>query len=319
MLEDFISRSTALLKKDGKVFLVAVNTLADFFRSGITAAGAALLTEKTGKEHTVFVYSAGFLASHKTTHGQDEPVVLDENFPNSYPFYIRNRGGYKMEGVSYHLDTIHGAPDFDSPGGAVQAAAKLAVKINLIFNLTEELTAGVKKSDVLIHGEGQGHFALWLFAALDALMREAHLTLSGRNILALATARAALVSARSNLATAQAAMSAAQHKPAVSNPGLSPSIVPAADMFLDRERLAASLAGAGGFSLIAFFPETIPETDRREADWEALSLLAAADGIVIAGMTSAEAERFDKKKPKAFIRLGDIKRNGFRALAYQKR
>jgi hypothetical protein len=38
--------------------------------------------------------------------------------------------------------------------------------------------------------------------------------------------------------------------------------------------------------------------------------------LVIA-FPSVEAERFDRKKPKDFTRLLDIKRKGFRALAYQ--
>ena len=111
--------------------------------------------------------------------------------------------------------------------------------------------------------------------------------LSGRNVLALAAARAALAAVQ---------------------PGAAPPIIPIADIFLDRERLAT----AGGFALTAFFPEKVTVTA-----WEGLAHLTAPGGIVIAGMSSAEAERFDRKKPPAWHRIGDIKRKGFRAIAYQ--
>jgi hypothetical protein len=92
------------------------------------------------------------------------------------------------------------------------------------------------------------------------------------------------------------------------------SIIPVADIYSGLERFKA--AGLpGGFALIAFFPATAPET---KTTWEGLASLAAPGGIVIIGMASAEAERFDRKKHKAFTRLGDVKRKGFRAMAYVK-
>ena len=318
VLEDFVRRSTGLLKADGKVFLVAVNTLAGFFRSRI-AALASPIKEKAGNEHTVFVYGkadgpADGKADSKSDGKADStgpalPLLFDESFPQSYPFYIRHRNEYEMEKIPYRLDTVHGAADFDSPGGAVQAAAKLAVKIGLAEKL-----ALSSPGNVLIHDDaGQGHFALWLAHYLEEKenRREIRWLFSGRNVLALAAAKAALASAR-------AAM-----------PSL---IIPSADIFLDREALASASTQAGGhsgkgFALIAFFPEAVPETDRHQAAWDGLSYLAAGNedagderpgGIVIAAMSSTEAERFDRKKPAAFARLGEVKRRGFRALAYRR-
>jgi len=193
-----------------------------------------------------------------------------------------------MADISYHLDTIHGAPAFDNPGGAVQAAAKLAVKAELAAKL-----AAVDKSNgigLLIHDTGQGHFALWLARYLKAAGSEKYRwILTDRNILALGTARAAL-----------------------GGSGISSSIIPAADIFLDRKRLAD--AGGDGFNFITYLPETVPDS---KAAWEGMSCLAVPGCIVIAGMTSAEAERFDRKKPSAWRRMGDVKRNGFRAMMYQ--
>jgi len=277
VLEDFVRRSAGILKKDGRVFLVAVNTLADFFRSRIVAAGAHLLAEESGKEHTVFVYGPNEAAAAAN------PLVFDENFPRAYPFYIRNQSAYEMEGISYGLDTIYGAPDFDNPGGAVQAAAKLAVKIDLASKLRG------KEASLLINDSGQGHFALWLARYLNGSFRW---VLSGRNALALAAAKSALSAALPPEATASSTLFPA---------------IPVADISLERRCLEA----AEPFALAAFFPEggnfSFPET------------VIDTGGIAIVGMASAEAERFDRKKPAGLHRLGDIKRKGFRAMAYQAR
>jgi cyclopropane fatty-acyl-phospholipid synthase-like methyltransferase len=55
VLEDFIRRSASMLNPGGRVIMVAVNTLADFFREQI-AAVAEFEREEKGTGHTVFVY-----------------------------------------------------------------------------------------------------------------------------------------------------------------------------------------------------------------------------------------------------------------------
>jgi len=306
VLEDFIHRSAGILSKNGLVFLVAVNTLAEFFRSGITAAGATLIAEETGKEHTVFIYGPGENPNNSPGSGENtrNPLIFDEKFPQSCPFYIRNREKYEIEDISYHLDTVHGAPGFDSPGGAVTAAAKLALKIDLKTKLAkaeiQAKTPNNAKNSLLIHDAGQGHIALWLVHYLEAA-EEYNWILSGRNIVALATARAALATARAALTP------------------IAPTIIPSADIYLDREQLMGNSENGDKFNLISFFPATTTEANLTETAWQAMEVLTASGGIIITGMNSMEAERFDRKKPQGFTRLADIKRDGFRALAYQKR
>ena len=302
MLEDFVRRSAGLLKKDGKVFLVAVNTLADFFRSRIKE-DAALLSEEAGTEHTVFVYGKpANVQAEKNNEQLYIPIVINEKFPANYPFYIRNKSEYTMEDISYRLDTVHGAADYDNPSVPVQAAAHLARKINLKAKLADNLSEGA----ILIHDPGQGHFALWLANYLDGSETSAglykadqpRLVLTGRNIMALAAARSALAAAKSAIA------------PAV------PVIIPTADIYIDRERIKAA---EKDYNLIIFIPETVSETDRQEAYWQGLRELTMPGGVIIAGMSSNEAERFNRKKPSGFTCLGDIKRRGFRAMGYQAR
>ena len=313
VLEDFIRRSSCLLEKNGRVFLVAVNTLADFFRSNINAH-ASLLLEETGKEHTVFVYATGGNSAKNSCQDarsaaqrgneclENLPVIINEKFPENHPFYIRNRGAYEMERFPYRLDTVYGAPGFDSPGGAVETAAKLAVKIDLAAKLIKKELAETAHShhdepiNILVYDDtGQGHFTLWLANYLPASL-SLRWTLSGRNILALTAARHALT----GLDTETGAI----------------EIVTAAGIFHARElhKNADNVA----YDLIAYFPETVPETKREEASWEALSLLAAPGAVVLTGMNSMEADRFDKRKPKGFSRTGDIKRAGFRSMAYNR-
>jgi hypothetical protein len=199
-----------------------------------------------------------------------------------------------MEGISYRLDTVYGAPDFDSPGGAVQAAAKLAVKIDLASRLA--VRAGLRETEaaLLIHDAGQGHFALWLAHCLSGTPGF-HWVLSGRNILALGAARAALIEAMQY--TMRVHLKKNNHRETQSFT-TSHILCVLCDPFGEKDFMLANM---------------VPDT------WEGLASLCAPGGIVIAAMASAEAERFDRKKHPVFTRLGDIKRKGFRALAYQRR
>jgi hypothetical protein len=288
VLEDFIRRSAAVLNKDGMAFLVAVYTLTGFFRSEISDAGARLLAEETGNEHTVFVYTAGSEDGPGNYPG-NEALVFDENFLRSYPFYKRMQGQYKMEDLAYSLDTVHGAPDFDMPGGAIQAGAKLAMKIDLASRLNDASKS--REAAFLIHDAGQGHFALWLANCLNNEAAKFRWVLTARNVLALVAAR---------------------HGLGASLSGMNISAITVAGIYLDHERIA-SVSQEHGFALIALFPEKVTDTA-----WDGLVSLAGEDSIVLVGMTSVEADRFDRKKPQTFARLGDIKRKGFRAMAYRR-
>jgi SAM-dependent methyltransferase len=300
VLEDFVRRSAAALNPGGEVFMVAVNSLAGFFRSLIAEAASPVHEEKAS-EHTVFVYrppQTGGASGNRG--GWEKGRCLDADFPETRPFYVRNSSGYEMEDIRYRLDTVYGAPDFDTPSGAVQAAAKLAVKLDLKTKLAPDTPA------LLIYEPDQGHFAAWLACYLGApssgdagKTAACKWVLSGRNILSVGAARRTLDPENR----------------------LPVSLVPAADLSIDRERITAAACpgghgAAGVFRFIAAFPETVPGTNRRDAFWEGLAALAAPGGIVIAGFSSAEAERFDRLKPGCFTRLGDVKRKGFRALAY---
>jgi SAM-dependent methyltransferase len=290
VLEDFVSRSCSLLKPEGRVIMVVVNTLADFFREVIKAAGAIALSEEKSPGHTVFVYrsEAEFPAN---------PVIKGPGFLDRHPFYARARPVCTIEEIQIGLETIHGASGFDKPGGAVIAAAKL------LCRLGREKIPCSGDTPVLVHEPGQGFFTNWLLEFLRATNGQ-KLVLSGRNILSLEAAR---------------------HN---CQNSVNVNAISSVDLQLGKEALLE--AGGGQFAFIAAFPELLPQnsmsktakasqdTDQLTAIWNSLSPLLAAGGLFLAAFGSSDAERFDRKKPSGFTRLGSVKRNGFCAAAYQR-
>jgi hypothetical protein len=298
VLEDFISRSAGLLKKDGKVFLVAVHTLADFFRAVIKTS-ASLLHEEKGKEHTVFVYtgvqSGGAPAGGPSEAKAAAPKKKGSGFFWGNPAYLRTSAEYEMEETSYHIDAVYGASDFDNPGGETEAAAKLMAKL---------ISKETNTQAVLIHEGGPGHFPVWLISKLKNQFKGL-LVLSGRNILALEAARHNCLNALEKTNPENSKPEKAEIK-----------IIPSVDLAFDKERLQSE--AVSGYSLIAAFPELVPQTNRLDAIWEGMNYLLAPGGLAVLGFPSTEAGRFDRKKPAGFTRAGDIKRKGFRALAYKR-
>ncbi|MDR1400299.1 MAG: methyltransferase [Treponema sp.] len=226
-------------------------------------------------------------ASHTVLmYGQsaDKPLVscppCRGDFWQSHPAYRRNSSVYFMEDLSYTLDTIHGVADFDTPSEAVRVAAKLMRRLKKppLF------------SSLLIHEPHQGHFPVWLVRFEQWSTADApRITLSGRNVLALE----------------------------VSRHNLSPfavDLVPA----LDISPQIVSSDGCSGFSAIIAFPELVPRADTLAALWEGIAALLVPDGLALITLDSSGAERFDRRKPKQFRRVDDLKRKGFRTLAYQR-
>jgi hypothetical protein len=319
VLEDFVRRSASLLNPGGRVIMVAVNTLADFFREAI-AAGAKPLSEERGPGHTVFVYGG-------EAESPALPVNIDPGFLIRYPFYLRASPACAIEGIQIGLETIHGASGFDKPGGAVLAAAKLLRRLG-----REKIPCG-GDTPVLVHEPGQGFFTNWLLEflrdkAANPAQKQAFV-FSGRNILSLEAARhncqngadlkGFALRCPHSLSPACTSTVAASLRSSI-------SVVPAADFQLAREALLE--AGGGQFAFVAAFPELLPQSSMSKAAkaandtdqpiWNSLTPLLAAGGLFIAAFSSSDAERFNRKKPPGFTRLGNVKRNGFCALAYRK-
>ena len=297
VLEDFVRRSAGLLNPGGRVVMVAVRTLAGFFREQIALAGAELLSEQEGSGHVVLAYAPG------EPRRSGDPVDARPGFLARYPFYARGVAWDKIEGVPVRIEAAHGAPGFDEAGAAVAVAAKLAARLG------PEKLAPAGNAPLLVHEPGQGFFPCWLLEFLRGGCRAEipPVVLSGRNVLALEAARHNV----SRLIPQDAAPEAS-----------GATAVPAADLNLGRQALLEA-AGGTRYSCVAAFPELLPQsslpkgTDQLAALWDALSHLLAPGGVFLVALGSSDAERFDRKKPSGLARLGGIKRNGFRALAYR--
>lgn len=284
VLEYFVRRSLALLEMQGKVFVVIVESLAEVFKSWILQYGAECIEETPGPEHRVFVYrraSPGPLA---------EPGPHDEKTFSWAP-YIRHRDTYTILDIEYNLQSLHGVADFDNPHVLNQLMAALSVKLQdrllKILHNTDQRT-------VLFFECDQGHFPLWFRSFLNHTSREISIkpVIAGRNILALEAAKQNLL------------------------PGSASELVPA----IDPDLSSADLLNAGGrtFPLLFLFPEAVPKTDRWSAYWAGFEKLMAKGSMFCIGLSATEADRFDKIKQRGFQRVGDIKRQGYRVLAYQK-
>ncbi|MDR2633359.1 MAG: methyltransferase [Treponema sp.] len=286
VLADFICRSAALLNPGASVLIVVVNPLADFLRAQIARAKLPLQYDEPGREHRVFMY--GPPASPLPL----EPVQAGGHLLQDYPMYHRRRGAYVLEGLGYSLDSIQGVEDFDNPSGAVQVAAKL------IRRLHPDKLRLPPRSSILVYEPGQGHLPRWFLEYLaqekpSAASPGCRWVFFSRNILALEASRYNMYP--------QAVLAIA---------GL--------DLSINREALAAALEPEGRtYELILGFPRFVPQTDRIIPLWEGLRALLSPGAMVIMALPASEAERFDRKKPSGFNRLGDCKRKGFRALGYR--
>jgi hypothetical protein len=315
VLEDFVLRAAALLNPGGRIMLVAVQPRAGFFRRRIESLGAGPPREEAGAEYSVFVYAGPSASSGTAARGPAEALPAGgRNFPADYPFYIRKSADYEMEGIPLRLDTVYGAPGFDSPGGAARAAAKLARRLG-----TEKLNLAAARAGgpMLVHEPGQGFFPLWLLKYLEEAgageaVSAPSLVLSGRNILALEAARrnaGAAFPPRNSGAPGRADRGDA--------PASGPEILAAPDLPAVKEGAFCFIAAFPGF-VSRESPRASGEKDQYGLFWEGMARLLLPGGAALVALASAGAERLDRKKPPGFNRLGGIKREGFRAIAYNR-
>ncbi len=279
VLKDFVLRSAELLNHNGKVFVVIVNPLAELFRNWIFEQGLVLIHGEAGKDHTVFAYGRG----QDFTASEKSFDMVDDNSP-----YIRHEEMCEFEGQVFPVRTFHGSADFDNPGMLVQHTAKLITKMNLA---REVASSSIK---ILVHETGQGHLPIWLGRYFGNRV-QGKIVLSGRNIISLK----------------------ASHYNLEKN-GFQSEIFPSIDIGFNHEEMENLFGNDNTPRLIITFPESIPAIDRLSALWDGLSHLLRSGDIAITGFTSSEADRFDKVKPKGFSRMNDVKRNGFRVMAYRR-
>lgn len=267
------------------------SVLSDFFRRSCRILGAG------GRCAVVIVNT---LADDARTwlREADAPILVEEKGSEHAVFlygpapsaaygeeggdpYLRAEAEHELEQVRYHIRALHGVADFSEPSRAVALAAKLARKLGAFRR-------------VLVHEAEQGHFPAFLAAAArQADGDRPEFVLCGRNALALEAAREN-----------------------TRNAGASAETRAAADLGLCAEGLRAEF---GLFDLVASFPDIVPRTDRFADAWKGAARLLAPGGCLLIALSSSDAARFDKLKTADFSRADDLKRDGFRALAYRRK
>jgi len=310
VLKDFILRSPGLLSPCGQVAVVIVNTLAAEVQEWIAQGGAPLRGTEKGEGHTVFIFGC-------------PPGTPGTMFPASPPSavnpYFRGKARYETAGVGYELESLHGVSDFDQPGTDSVLASLLFDRLlerGILRTVAEgnqngpEPAAAQKPARILVHEGAHGHFPVRLVAASQAQTSSVgrkpptpwRFILTGRNVLALD------IQAR-NVRAAGEGDRTAEVEDRVED------CVPVADLELAAERL---LRRFGCLDAIVAFPEIVPRVEWTGGLWNAVRTLLAPGGILLVSVRSTEAERFDRCRPAGFAREGEIKRDGFRALAYRR-
>ncbi|MDR1903146.1 MAG: methyltransferase [Treponema sp.] len=344
--EDFIRRAPAMLGREGRLIVVVVNPLAGLFRKGLEES---LLAEEQGREHTVLTcgpvekaprvfadWAAVYFRNTASFIMEETPYTLETfygeaGFDNP-DFAVQNAAKLLTR---LHIDNLlREGPRW---GDTFQERTLIQRQEEKTLPLKEaSKNTGRVFLNILIHEPGQGHLPLWLISHLAALTgkdrngnvnpanAKIRMVLSGRNIIALKAAQYNIEKALRNLPLSVVFFS------------LPPILVPAIDMGAHIAELG--LSGFGGtadcsppveyeqtkqddvsfsaYDLLIAFPALVPMTDRHASCWEALTRLLNPGGIAVISMSASEAQRFDRLKIKNCSRIGDLKRNGFRALAY---
>jgi len=263
--------------------------LADFYRR------AGRLLAPGGRTATVIVEplaeaARGWIADAGTPllreeRGREHTVFVtgaaerETAAPQTEP-YLRASAEFEMEEFRYSLRALHGVADFSEPSRTVRLAAKLARRLP-------------PPERLLVHESEQGHFPLFMAAsAASAGAKIPRVLACGRNVLALQASKA-------NLADA----------------GFAADAAPAADLGL---RAAGLRSAFGAFDMVASFPDIVPRVDRFAAAWEGAAALLESGGHFLTALSSTDAARFDRLKGPQFARVDDLKRDGFRALAYRR-
>jgi len=292
VLKDFIRRSPSLLSSGGQVAVVIVNTLAADVRVWISETGSLLQGTERGEGHTVFIFGRPPMAT-KTAEGAVTPHATTGP-------YFRGKAEYETAGVRYELESLHGVSDFDQAGTDSILASLLfdrllergVLRMDADTSLNGSVSERTQKPvRILVHEGAHGHFPVRLVKASNPW----RFVLCGRNVLALDIQ--------------------ARNVRAASPGGQVEACVPVADLALAATRL---LECFGTTDAIVAFPELVPRVEWTGGLWTAGRTLLGPGGIMVVSVKSTEAERFDRCRPSGFAREGEIKRDGFRALAYRR-
>jgi 16S rRNA (guanine1207-N2)-methyltransferase len=274
-LHRYIAGAPARLSPGGMAAIVIVRTLAGLARDAVSESGHELIHEEEGPVHLALLFRAG--KSLDAADGTESP----EEDPDGLGPYDRGTHCFNLGGLEYRIGTVRGLPDFDTPGHAIEVAARVL----------ERAPEGGGRRAIVIN-PGQGHIPVFLALARGYAKQ----ALAGRDILALRASRRAL---------------RATIDPAA--PG------PEAEIFHTAllDELPARLSGESPALVIAF-PEDAPGFPWCESAAESAAAILPAGGFFLLCAPSSTLSVMDRRRPSGFRVAADKKEKGFRAILYER-
>ncbi len=283
-----LSSSRSLLSAGGRLAVVIVHTLAEAAALWIEKAGLRILETGRGSMHRVFILE-------RSSSGAEAPSMPRVESP---PFsggrgpyldlegldlsvYVRREGRFKLGLATYPARGFWGLPEFDTPSFGNVVAADLA----------ERTLADGRVREALLVNPGVGHLALWVAKRLGALA----ITGAARDLLSLGATGANLASA-----------------------GFSSD--PASGGFVYRAADSLRLDELPEDSQDALFeaPDIVPGFDWAALSWERAGCLVRAGGRYMAICPPTEIARLEKRRVSGWRLLGERRKRGFAAMAWQR-
>jgi 16S rRNA G1207 methylase RsmC len=299
VLEAFFARagapdlSRSFLAPGGRLAVVIVHTLADVAAQWIERSGLAIVDTARGSMHRVFVVeraSSGAEVEGRAT--QDAPWPLAEESGPYFDIggldlsvYVRREGRFKLGLAAYPARGFWGLPEFDTPSFGSSAAADLG----------ERALAGSLVREALFINPGVGHLALWAAKRLGARA----ITGASRDLLSLAATGA-------NLA-AGAGFS-----------GFAPGAVSDGPVYRAADSLRLEELPEASQDLILETPDIVPAFDWAAQSWARAQRLVKAGGIYMAVCPPTEIARLEKRRVSGWRLLGERRKRGSIAMAWQR-
>ncbi|MBU0928506.1 MAG: hypothetical protein KKA67_12210, partial [Spirochaetes bacterium] len=182
---------------------------------------------------------------------------------------------------SYRVKGYWGLPEFDTPSFATE----------MMIGMCENAMAGLLTRRALVVNPGVGRTAGYI----RARAKGATIDLCGRDSLALAASAA-------NLGSGPAGARA--------DGDSVPAPAVAAYAF------TAELPDAS-YDLVAEQPDITPRVDTFDSCWSEAARVLKRGGSYVSAMPSAAMDRFEKRRPKGFVRVAERKKKGFACAAWR--
>jgi SAM-dependent methyltransferase len=295
VLDRFFRELPGIVSERGLAALVVVNTIAEAARLSLASGGTEPLVAEQSKGHTVFIVRRGQRGDFREE-------------PDAFAGYARGevkieRGPGSSRRSNYRHGGYWGLPEFDTPSFATVLA----------MELVEAGASGLLARRACVMNPGSGRLPCFMRARLGATV-----DVCGRDALALKASAANLAlngQAGSPDAGAAAVAGSSAGYSAGANAAVA-SAAGAAGVAVAPAGLAAawpeSLPDAG-YDLLAEYADVTPRVDSFEASWQAARRLLKLGASYVAVMTSADFDRFEKRKPKGFTKLREKKKKGWTA------